>query len=139
MVKIETPDEHTLVYHCSTAKPYFDTVAAYGCLYPLAQGLVDELSEDGIKSMNNENMWYNGCYTMTSYIQGNEKVYTKTPLYWDTECKRFDTVTYKMVESNDIVYQMYEIGEVDSVNLSESNMMTIYYDPNHKFHNQLVP
>ena len=31
-----------------------------------------------------------------------------------------------MVESNDIVYQMYENGEVDSVNLSESNMMTIY-------------
>ena len=43
-----------------------------------------------------------------------------------------------MVESNDIVYQMYENGEVDSVNLSESNMMTIYNDPNHKFHNQLV-
>ena len=73
MVKIETPDEHTLVYHCSTAKPYFDTVAAYGCLYPLAQGLVDELGVDGIKSMNNENMWYNGAYTMTSYIHNNER------------------------------------------------------------------
>ncbi len=89
--------------------------------------------------MNNETMWYNGCYTMTSYVQGNEKVLTKNPKYWDTECKRFDTVTYKMVESNDIVYQMYENGEVDSVNLSESNMMTIYNDQNHKFHNQLVP
>ena len=42
---------------------------------------------DGIKSMNNENMWYNGCYTMTSYVQNNEKMFTKNPLYWDTECK----------------------------------------------------
>ena len=101
--------------------------------------MIDELGVDGVKAMNNETMWYNGCYTMTSYVQGNEKVLTKNPKYWDTECKRFDTVTYKMVESNDIVYQMYENGEVDSVNLSESNMMTIYNDPNHKFHNQLVP
>ena len=110
MVKIETPDEHTLVYHCSTAKPYFDTVAAYGCLYPLAQGLVDELGVDGIKSMNNENMWYNGCYTMTSYIQGNEKILTKNPLYWDTDCTRFETVTIKMVESSDVAYQLYQSG-----------------------------
>ena len=90
-------------------KPYFDTLATYNSLYPISSAMVEELGGPaGVKSMNNENMWYNGCYTMTSYIQGNEKTYTKNPLYWDTECKRFDTVTYKMVESNDIVYQMYE-------------------------------
>ena len=140
MVGLETPDDHTVVYHCVTEKPYFDSLASYVALYPLSQGMVDELGgADAVKAMNNETMWYNGCYTMTSYIHNNEKIFTKNPLYWDTECKRFDTVTYKMVESNDIVYQMYENGEVDSVNLSESNMMTIYNDQNHKFHNQLVP
>ena len=85
MVGLETPDDYTLIYHCTEAKPYFDTVAAYACLYPMAQGLVDELGVDGIRSMDNTNMWYNGCYTMTSYIQGNEKVFTKNPLYWDTD------------------------------------------------------
>ena len=29
MVNIETPDDYTLVYHCTTEKPYFDTVCAY--------------------------------------------------------------------------------------------------------------
>ena len=139
MVKIETPDEHTLVYHCSTAKPYFDTVAAYGCLYPLAQGLVDELGVDGIKSMNNENMWYNGAYTMTSYIHNNEKIFTKNPLYWDTECKRFDTVTIKMVESNDISFQLYQNGEIDYVDLSEAHINTIAKDPSNKYYNYMVP
>ena len=75
-------------------------------MYPLAQGLVDELGIDGIKSMNKENMWYNGCYTMTSYIQGNEKVFPKKPSYWDTECTRFDTVTISMVESTDVAYEL---------------------------------
>ena len=138
MVKIETPDEYTLVYHCSTAKPYFDTVAAYGCLYPLAQGLVDELGVDGLKSMNNENMWYNGCYTMTSYIQGNEKIFTKNPLYWDTECSRFETVTIKMVESSDVAYQLYQSGEIDEVGLTESNIKTISGDENNPYHDKMI-
>ena len=138
MVNIETPDDYTLVYHCTTEKPYFDTVCAYTCMYPLAQGLVDELGIDGIKSMNNENMWYNGCYTMTSYIQGNEKVFTKNPAYWDTECTRFDTVTIRMVESTDVAYQLYQSGEIDEVSLTESNVMTISGDESNPYHDQMV-
>ena len=94
---------------------------------------------DGFRAINNENMWYNGCYTMTSYIQGNEKVYTKNPLYWDTECKLFDTVTTKMVESNDVAYQLYESGEIDYVQLGESRINTIAKDPNNALYNYLVP
>ena len=140
MVGLETPDDHTVVYHCVTEKPYFDSLASYVALYPLSQGMVDELGgADAVKAMNNENMWYNGCYTMTSYIQGNEKVFTKNPMYWDTECKRFDTVTTKMAESNDVAYQLYESGEIDYVQLGESRINTIAKDPNNALYNYLVP
>ena len=73
MVGIETPDDYTVVYHCTTPKPYFDTVATYACLYPVSQAMVDELGVKGVQEMNNETMWYNGCYTMTSYVQGQRK------------------------------------------------------------------
>ncbi len=138
MVNIETPDDYTVIYHCTTAKPYFDTVCAYTCMYPLAQGLVDELGIDGIKSMNNENMWYNGAYTMTSYIQGNEKVFTQNPAYWDTDCTRFNTVTIRMVESTDVAYQLYQSGEIDEVTLTESNVKTISGDESNPYHDQMV-
>ena len=138
MVKLETPNDYTLIYHCLEPKPYFDTVAAYTCLYPMAQGMVDELGVEGVQGMNNENMWYNGCYTMTSYIQGNEKVFTKNPKYWDTECKRFDTVTMKMVESNDVAYQLYQSEEIDEVGLTESNVKTISSDENNPYHDYMV-
>ncbi|MCI6349258.1 MAG: ABC transporter substrate-binding protein, partial [Negativibacillus massiliensis] len=69
MVGLETPDDYTVIYHCITEKPYFDSLASYVALYPMAQGMVDELGgADAVRSMNNETMWYNGCYTMTSYI-----------------------------------------------------------------------
>lgn len=139
MVGMEVPDEYTIIYTCVAPKPYFDTVANYNCLYPASQKLIDELGGvDNFLAMNNENMWYNGAYTMTSYVQGNEKVFTKNPKYWDTECKRFDTVTFKMVESNDVAYQLYQTGEIDYVDLTESNLKTIYDNPNHEFHDYLV-
>ena len=140
MVGLETPDDYTVIYHCITEKPYFDSLASYVALYPMSQGMVDELGgADAVRSMNNETMWYNGCYTMTSYIQGNEKIFTKNPMYWDTEAKLFDTVTVKMVESNDVAYQLYETGDVDYVQLGEAQLNTIAKDANNEFHDYLVP
>ncbi|CDA77978.1 bacterial extracellular solute-binding protein family 5 [Clostridium sp. CAG:242] len=135
MVGLETPDDYTVIYHCITEKPYFDSLASYVALYPMAQGMVDELGgADAVRSMNNETMWYNGCYTMTSYIQGNEKIFTKNPMYWDTEAKLFDTVTVKMVESNDVAFQLYQTGDVDYVQLGEAQVNTIAKDANNEFH-----
>ena len=94
---------------------------------------------DATKAMNNETMWYNGPYTMTSYIQGNEKVFTKNPLYWDTECKLFNTVTFKMVESSDVAFQLYQAGDLDYVGLTESALTTIARDPNNEYYDYLVP
>lgn len=138
MVGVEVPDDQTIVYTCTDVKPYFYTVATYACLYPAPQGLIDELGVDGFRSMNNENMWYNGCYTMTSYIQGNEKIFTKNPEYWDKDCKLFDTVMIKMVESNDVAFQMYQSGDIDCVDLTESNLKNIYDNPNNEFYDQLL-
>ncbi|MEA4920195.1 MAG: ABC transporter substrate-binding protein [Clostridiaceae bacterium] len=140
MVGVETPDDYTVVYHCITDIPYFDTVATYSCLYPLSQAMVDELGGvDKVKSMNNQNMWYNGCYAITSYIQGNEKVFTKNPKYWDADAKLFDTVTFKMVESNDVAFQLYQAGELDYCVLTESNLKTINESTSNEFHDYLVP
>ena len=140
MVGLETPDDYTVVYHCITQKSYFDTLATYNSLYPISPAMVEELGGPaGVKSMNNENMWYNGAYTMTSYIHNNEKIFTKNPLYWDTECKRFDTVTIKMVESNDISFQLYQNGEIDYVDLSEAHINTIAKDPSNKYYDYMVP
>lgn len=138
MVGIEAPDDYTIVYHCVAEIPYFATVSTYNCLYPACQALIDQLGVDGFLACTNENMWYNGCYTITHYVQGNEKVLTKNPKYWDDKCALFDTVTYKMVESGDVAYQMFQAGELDYIELTESNLRTIYNNPDHEFHNNLV-
>lgn len=139
MVGIKTPDANTIVYTCTGNKSYFDSLATWAGMYPRSQAMIDELGgPDGVKAMNNETMWYNGCYLMTSYVQGNEKVFTKNPAYWDKDCKLFDTVTIKMIESNDVGYQLYQTGEADYIDLTESNLATINGNEDNEFHDQLV-
>lgn len=138
MVGVETPDANTLIYRCIGSRPYWDSLST--CLWPMSQAMVDELGGPaGVKAMNNENMWYNGCYTMTSYVQGNEKTLTQNPAYWDKDCKLFDTVTIKIVDSTDTAYQLYQSGEIDQVSLYESTIQTILDDPNHEYHDSMIP
>ena len=138
MVGIETPDEYTIVYTCLKETPYFDSLTTTSSLYPLAQGLIDEVGVENVNAVTNENMWYNSCYTMTDYEHGGEVILTANPLYWDTDCTLFNTVTYKTVESNDMAYMLYENGEIDRVSLGQSQAKAIAEDPNHKFHNYMV-
>ena len=137
MVGIEAPDKNTLIYHCVGTLPYFDTVATYGCLYPACGALIEKLGVDGFKACTYDTMWYSGPYTITAYTQGNEKVLTKNPKYWNADVKRFNTVTCKMVESTDVAYQMYQNGELDTVSLSEANLQTISKADSNPYHDYL--
>ncbi len=138
MVAIDVTDPYVVSYTCVSEKPYFDSLGAYACLYPLAQELVDELGVEGVQAMTNEQMWYNGAYILDDYIQGNEKHYIQNPTYWDIESTRFETITIRMIESVEVGYQLFENGEIDYIQLSESNLNTIMGDSNHKFYNNLV-
>ena len=126
MVGIETPDEKTVVYHCTAELPYFDTVATYACLRPAPQALIDELGVEGFRGYTNENMWYCGPYLLTEFIQGNEKVFEPNPYWWgNAENTRFNSVTVKMVDDLNVAYQLYTTGDIDNVELNESTLTTI--------------
>lgn len=138
MVGIEAPDAYTLHYTCTMPAPYFDTVAISACLYPLSQAFIDEIGVENVTACTNETMWYNGCYTVTSYIQNNEKTLTKNENYWDKDAKLFDRVIVKIVDSADVAFQLYQTGELDHVTLNESTIKTIYDSSNSEYKDQLV-
>ena len=138
IVGVEAPDDYTLIYHCITEKPYFDSVATYNCLYPVSAAMIEQITPQGFKEVSNDQLWYIVCYRLTSFIYNNEKVMEKNESYWDKDCTLFDSVTVKMVEGSDVSYQLYQAGEIDAVGLNESQFSTIYNDPNHEYYNNLV-
>ncbi|MBE5796986.1 MAG: hypothetical protein E7327_06355 [Clostridiales bacterium] len=139
MVAVSCPDQYTIQYECVDKLAYFPSVATYNCLAPLSAELIDEIGVDGYFGADYTTMWYNGPYTITTYIYQNEKVLTKNASYHAIdEVKLFDTVTVKMVESSDVAYEMFDAGELDYIELPASKLNTIYNDPNHKYHNNLI-
>ena len=137
-VGIETPDEYTIVYHCSKVAPYFDSLAVSAALLPLSQAQIDEMGIEGVKSQDNTTMWYNGPYVISEFIMDNTKVFTPNPTYWDKDCYLFDSVTILMLDDSLVGQTMFMAGDVDTCNLNEANLKTIWEDPNHEWHNYLI-
>ena len=138
MVGLEAPDDYTLIYHCVDKLSYFPSVACYNCLAPLSAKLIEEIGVDGYFGADYTTMWYNGPYTCSEYIYQNEKGLSKNEAYWNTECKRFDTVTIKMVESLNVAFQWFSAGDLDYIDLDQANLSTIYNNEGNEFHDNLV-
>ncbi len=138
LVGIEAVDDYTLVYTCLYECTYFDTVATYNCLYPLSQAMIDEIGVEGFQSATYDTIWWNGPYTVTYYESGNEKVFEPNPWWWgNDENTRFNTVTEKMIESNDTAYTLYQTGDIHELTLTESALTTIYSNTSNEYYDYL--
>ena len=137
-VGVEAPDDYTLVFTCKNPCPYFDTVAAYNSFYPASEDLINELGIDGFRSCDYSTMWYNGPYLIEEYIQQNTKSFIPNPNYYAAnDCTRFEHHTITMIPDLSMGLQLYENGEVDNIDLTESNLTTITSDPNNEYNSQL--
>ena len=135
IVGIEAVDEYTLVYTMKSPKPYFDTLAAYNCLYPLSQAALDEYGDD--YGTDNTTIYYCGPYICTEYTNGAYKTFTQNPTWWNADNNtRFEKVTVQMVEDSQMAWNLFQSGELDYVQLSEDALTEIqmagegstYYD-----------
>ena len=139
-VGIAAPDDYTVVYTCTVACPFFHTIASGACLFPLAQGQLDEVGGvEGYQGVTNETLWYNGAYLCTEYIQNNSKVLVQNPNYYNADKEsRFHSVTVRMIDDVLVGYQLYDTGEIDEIELAEAPASTILSDPNNQYYNQVV-
>ena len=139
MVAVTVEGDYKITFECVDKLAYFPSVATYNCLAPLSAELIAEIGVDAYFGADYTTMWYNGPYTITTYIYQNEKVLTKNESYHAIdEVKLFDTVTVKMVESADVAYEMFTAGELDYIELPASKLNTIYNDPSNEYNDNLV-
>lgn len=135
-VGMKAEDDYTLVVECVEPLAYFPTLAPYCALSPVSGDLLADLGAEGYLKVTFDKLWYNGPYTITEYVQGNQKVFTANPEWYgyNQGHTTFNTVTVKMVESADVAFQLYDAGELDYISLSQSNLETINKDEANKYH-----
>ena len=135
---ITAPDDYTIVYTLVSPDPAFWSSGLGQALFPVAAGYVEEVGMENIFAGDLTTQWYSGPYVPVDFVQGNSLRMEQNPLYWDTECTRFDSLTWLVVSDDTLAYTLYENGEIDTVTLPVSTLRAIYEDENHKFHNELV-
>ncbi|MDO5016152.1 MAG: ABC transporter substrate-binding protein [Eubacteriales bacterium] len=138
MVGVAAPDEKTVVYTCINEIPYFDTLATYACLYPVSGSLLEQIGVEGLRAVDFDTLWYSGPYLVDTFVHMNEKVLVPNPNYWNQDCKRFDSITIKMVESQDQAFQLFQTGEIDRITLTEANLQAISRNESSEFYDKLT-
>ncbi len=133
-VGISAPDDYTLVYKMVAPKPYFYTLAGYVCTYPLSPEYAETHTPEEYRGCDPDTMWYCGPYILTEYINGSEKVFEPNTSWFEYgEHKQFNTMTQRVVDSSDSAFTLYQSGDLDQVDLTESAVAAIteddpYYD-----------
>ena len=93
-------------------------------LHPASEDLIKELGIDGFRACDYSTMWYNGPYLIEEYIQQNTKSFIPNPNYYAAnDCTRFEHHTITMIPDLSMGLQLYENGEVDNIDLTESNLV----------------
>lgn len=122
-------DENTVTYTCLQPTPYFWSLGYHKSTSPLAEGLVEEIGVENLVGISYDELWYSGAYVITEFISGNTCVLAKNTSYWNYDnVTLFDTITSNLIESTDVGYQLYINGEIDYIDLSQSNLVNILND-----------
>ena len=124
IVGVSAPDNVTLIYTMLAPKPYFDTCTTYACLYPLAQGAVDEYGDQ--YGTDNKTIWYNGPYTCTEYENNSYKLLSRNNKWYNSIDKTFESVHIQMVEDQSTAWSLFQSGEIDNITLAEDALLEIY-------------
>ncbi|RCW69733.1 peptide ABC transporter substrate-binding protein [Saliterribacillus persicus] len=113
---VTAEDDYTLVVELVTPVPYFDSFAAFPTFLPANQAFVEEQGED--YALSADAVLSNGPFTMTSWEAEAGWELEKNDTYWDAENVALDGISVKVIKDADTALSNYEVGELDRVGLS---------------------
>ena len=115
---VEAIDEKTLKVTLEKPVPYFLDVLTIPCYFPQNEAFVTEQGEN--YGLNAENAIYNGPFTLADWdsASGDSWNYVKNEEYWDKDAVQLDQISTQVVKEVGTGLNLYESGELDSIDLS---------------------
>lgn len=116
-IGVEAPDDYTLVYKLDTPCSFFTSIVSYTSYMPVSQACLDEYGDSF--GLDNESLWYNGAFILSTYEPQEKHVLTKNASYWDKDHVYLDEVvsTYN-ADASSVEANMYKNGEIDYASIS---------------------
>ena len=112
-LKVEAPDDKTLVVHMSHPTPYFDRLATFAALSPVKKDVV-EANPDGW-SLDPKTYVSTGPFKLTEWKQGSHILVTKNEYYWNKDAVKLDGIKCLLMQDQNAAFSAYESGEASMI------------------------
>ncbi len=113
---VEAVDEKTLKVELEQPVPYFISLTTFATFLPQNEEFVEEQGDQ--YALEDENLIYNGPFTLTDWKHEEGWVLKKNPDYWDAETVKLDEINVNVVKETATGVNLYETGKIDRVGLS---------------------
>ena len=108
-LKVEAPDDKTLIVHMAKPTPYFDKLAAFVSLSPVKKDVV-EANPDGW-SIDPKTYISTGPFKLTDWKPGSYLMFEKNENYWDADSVKLDGIKCLLMEDQNAAFSAYESGD----------------------------
>ena len=108
-LKVEAPDEKTLIVHMAKPTPYFDKLAAFVSLSPVKKDVV-EANPDGW-SIDPKTYISTGPFKLTGWEPGSYLMFEKNENYWDADSIKLDGIKCLLMQDQNATFSAYESGD----------------------------
>ena len=108
-LKVEAPDDKTLVVHLATPTPYFDKLASFVSLSPVKKDVV-EANPDGW-SIDPKTYISTGPFKLTDWKPGSYLMFEKNENYWDADSVKLDGIKCLLMNDQNATFSAYESGD----------------------------
>ncbi|EJZ69291.1 peptide ABC transporter substrate-binding protein [Lachnoanaerobaculum sp. OBRC5-5] len=108
-LKVEAPDDKTLIVHMAKPTPYFDKLAAFASLSPVKKEVV-EANPDGW-SIDPKTYVSTGPFKLTGWEPGSYLMFEKNENYWDADSIKLDGIKCLLMQDQNATFSAYESGD----------------------------
>ena len=108
-LKVEAPDDKTLIVHMAKPTPYFDKLAAFVSLSPVKKDVV-EANPDGW-SIDPKTYISTGPFKLTGWEPGSYLMFEKNENYWDANSIKLDGIKCLLMQDQNATFSAYESGD----------------------------
>ena len=108
-LKVEAPDEKTLIVHMAKPTPYCDKLAAFVSLSPVKKDVV-EANPDGW-SIDPKTYISTGPFKLTGWEPGSYLMFEKNENYWDADSIKLDGIKCLLMQDQNATFSAYESGD----------------------------
>ena len=108
-LKVEAPDDKTLVVHMAKPTPYFDKLAAFVSLSPVKKDVV-EANPDGW-TLDPKTYISSGPFKLTEWKSGSYLMLEKNENYWNKDAVKLDGIKCLLMQDQNATFSAYESGD----------------------------